>query len=113
MEGWTDGERFYVVTETTPDPIPFNEYFSVSVSILDSPEGDLIPAGLNVLVDANMPAHNHGMNETPTMSVNNDGRFEAAGLKWFMTGEWALEVFVTDPEGLTEQATFLIDCCED
>jgi hypothetical protein len=112
LEGWTDGEHFYVVAEPTPDPIPFNEYFSVSVSVLDGPDGTLLNDSLDVLVDANMPAHNHGMNEAPTMSLSDEGYFQADGLKWFMTGEWELEIYITDTNGLTEQANFLYECCE-
>lgn len=112
LEGWTDNEIFYVVAEPNPDPIPFNEYFSIWVDVLDGPQGNRINDTLSVLVDANMPAHNHGMNETPSMILAEDGRFQADGLKWFMTGEWELEIYITDADGRTEQANFLYECCK-
>lgn len=112
LEGWTINENFYVVAEPNPEPIPFNEYFTVWVDVFDGPEGTRLNDSLSVLVDANMPAHEHGMNETPVMTLTEDGRFQADGLKWFMTGEWELEVYVTTTDGLTEQASFLYECCK-
>ena len=112
LEGWTADKQYYVVTESDPSPIPFNEYFSLTVNVLDSLDGKPLNDVVSVMVDANMPAHEHGMNEIPSMTVLDDGRFNAEGLKWFMSGEWAIEVFVTNEEGLTDVATFLYECCE-
>ena len=35
-EGFTDGQSYYVVYETNPNPIPFNEEFSVLISAYDN-----------------------------------------------------------------------------
>lgn len=39
-------------------------------------------------VDADMPAHRHGMNYRPTVQMGEGGRFEAAGLLFHMPGRW-------------------------
>lgn len=49
-------------------------------------------------VDADMPAHRHGMNYRPTLGVDGAGRFEAAGLLLHMPGRWRLR-FEVEPAG--------------
>ena len=41
-------------------------------------------------VDADMPAHRHGMNYRPTLRADGAGRFEAAGLLLHMPGRWRI-----------------------
>jgi hypothetical protein len=113
QEGWTNGETHYIVFETEPTTIPFNEYFKVFVSVYTDETKDVSTQDINVLVDALMPEHDHGMNETPSISLSEDGRFRAEGLKWFMTGLWDLEIYVTDEDGFTENAIFPIECCDE
>jgi len=43
-----------------------------------------------VRVDARMPAHRHGMNYRPRVSVQPDGGFRAIGLLFHMTGQWEI-----------------------
>ena len=113
QEGWTNGESHFVEFETAPTSIPFNEYFEVWVSVYTDETKEITTQDINVLVDAIMPEHDHGMNETPTISLDDDGRYHAEGLKWFMTGLWNLEIYITDVDGFTESASFPIECCEE
>ena len=43
-------------------------------------------------VDANMPAHGHGMNFTPEVSSHSNGRFSADGFMFHMPGVWQIQV---------------------
>lgn len=50
--------------------------------------GASLPLALRV--DADMPAHGHGMNYRPTVRVLGDGRYRADGLMFHMAGRWRL-----------------------
>ena len=52
--------------------------------------GELCGAGRLLRVDADMPAHRHGMNYRPTLSLQPDGSFVAQGLMLHMPGRWRL-----------------------
>jgi len=41
-------------------------------------------------VDADMPAHRHGMNYRPTLDLQANGRFTAQGLMLHMPGRWRI-----------------------
>lgn len=93
----------YTVAYTpSPDPIPLNDYFSLVVTVQDS-GGAVTDA--EVVVDANMPHHGHGMTVTPTVSDDGAGTWTAEGLLFPMSGIWQITVDITR-DGSTEQATF-------
>lgn len=52
--------------------------------------GELCGPGRLLRVDADMPAHRHGMNYRPTLSVQPDGFFVAQGLLLHMPGRWRI-----------------------
>ncbi len=108
FEGVTSGETYFVRVETTPSPIPFNEYFSTQVQVFEDASQESPLEDITVAVNATMPAHEHGMNENPEMSGPENGVFLAEGLKWHMEGEWELAVYVE-----TENITFTVDCCSE
>tara|TARA_Y100000589_G_C26824085_1_gene495127 strand:+ start:151 stop:531 length:381 start_codon:yes stop_codon:yes gene_type:complete len=109
-EGYTDGQSYYVVYETDPSPIPFNEEFSVLVSVYESDQKMNSITDVTVEVDATMPAHEHGMNQSPTMSGPTDGLFSAEGLLWHMEGEWELSIYVSGESN--ESIAFATSCCQ-
>ena len=113
QEGYTDQGGYYVVFETNPDPIPFKEYFDVTVAVFTDANQASFVTDVDVLVDATMPEHEHGMNISPIHSIDENGYTIASGLEWFMTGEWQLEFYVTPQNGgATETAFFTIECCK-
>ena len=113
QEGYTDQGGYYVVFETNPDPIPFKEYFDVTVGVFTDDSHESLITNVDVLVDATMPEHEHGMNVSPIHSIDENGYTVASGLEWFMTGDWQLEVYVTPQDGgATETAFFPIACCK-
>lgn len=113
QEGYTEQGHYYIVFDTNPDPIPFKEYFDVTVGVF-SDRTDTEPlTDVEIIVDATMPQHEHGMNVAPSHSIDDAGYTVASGLEWFMMGEWQLEFYITPQTGgPTETAFFLIECCE-
>jgi hypothetical protein len=47
-------------------------------------------SGKLLRVDADMPAHRHGMNYRPTLELQPEGRFIAQGLMLHMPGRWRI-----------------------
>ena len=109
-EGYTDGSSYFVIYDTNPATIPFNEEFSVLVSVYETEEMLTQLTDITVDVDATMPAHGHGMNINPVMSGPNDGIFQADGLLWHMEGEWELVIYVSGETN--ENIAFTLSCCQ-
>lgn len=89
----TVGGAYKVTYSTRPEPIPLNDHFSVEVSVASTDSADL-PGDLSVQVDADMPAHGHGINTAPVIRRLDSGRFVAEGMLLHMPGEWELYVDV-------------------
>jgi len=68
-----------------PAPLPAGRPFSLDLVLCPAP-GQPMPAGL--AVDADMPAHRHGMNYRPSVTPLGGGRFRADGLLLHMAGRW-------------------------
>jgi hypothetical protein len=60
------------------------------------------PAPTALRVDADMPAHRHGMNYRAKVSPKGEGRYVAEGLLFHMPGQWRL-LFDVDGGGRTER----------
>ena len=78
------GEAAGLSVAFVPDPAPW------AVSRHFALRGELCGAGRLLRVDADMPAHRHGMNYRPTLSLQPDGSFVAQGLLLHMPGRWRL-----------------------
>lgn len=59
-------------------------------------------------VDADMPAHRHGMNYAASVQAQGDGRFVARGLLFHMPGRWRL-IFDVEAGGRTQRLTQAVD----
>lgn len=68
---------------------PLNEHFSFVVDL----QGQ---AGVLVDVDADMPAHGHGINTDPEFEQLEDGRYRVDGMLLHMPGAWELYFDVKD-----------------
>lgn len=66
-------------------PIPVGQHFSLQVQLC-ADAGRALPTALRV--DADMPAHRHGMNYRTTVKDLGQGRFQAEGLLFHMPGRW-------------------------
>lgn len=81
-----------------PQPAPWATGRHFALEIEACPRaGEALPAALSV--DADMPAHRHGMNYRPTVRATGPGRFRADGLMLHMPGRWRLMFEVPGPQG--------------
>ena len=82
---WQEGA---VTVAFVPDPAPWavGRHFSLRGVVCG-------PARL-LRVDADMPAHRHGMNYRPTLQLQEEGRFTAQGLLLHMPGRWRIRLEV-------------------
>lgn len=116
MEGPTENGNFYVVATPRPNPIPFQELFSLEVKVYKSADKKELAKGVSLdQVRATMPAHGHGMKTQPKVEATGDATFKVEGMKFHMQGEgkdgrWAVE-FVLAEGGTIDQAKFDVQCC--
>jgi hypothetical protein len=80
-----------VVYRTVPARIEVGQRFAVEAAVCAKAAPD--PSGIRV--DAQMPAHRHGMNYRARVSRQGEGRYLAEGLLFHMPGRWQ---FVFDVE---------------
>ena len=103
----SNGGHFVVMFQTSPDPVPMNESFTVTFSVAPKVAAKGTP-DLTVEIDARMPAHGHGMNKTPKLIRASDGSYKAEGLLFHMPGHWEL-YFDLSEGGRTERAQVDVD----
>lgn len=98
----------YTVTlNALPPNVASNELFSFSVRL--EAAGGIDAGGLDIVVDAGMPQHAHGMTVRPAYhKVDPPGNFEVDGMLFHMPGAWELYVDVVDGP-YTERATFYVN----
>lgn len=90
----TSGE-YAIDYSFVPDPIPKNEHFSIHL-IVTRKDGDDLPQDITVQVDADMPAHGHGINTTPEIHRLPSGAYQVDGLLFHMGGQWELYIDVME-----------------
>jgi hypothetical protein len=100
----TDGGNFDVTINPEGDEILRNKHFALDLG-LKAKDGDT--SGITVAVDADMPAHRHGMNTKPEVSAIDGGTYRAEGMLFHMAGEWVIMVDVTRGDE-TERASFSV-----
>ncbi len=81
-----------VAVAFAPDPAPW------AVSRHFGLRGVLCGPARLLRVDADMPAHRHGMNYRPTLQWQEAGRFTAQGLMLHMPGRWRIR-FEVETQG--------------
>jgi hypothetical protein len=96
-----DGTRYIVVFQTLPQPVEVGTHFAVDFAVCPRASAEAPSA---VRVDANMPAHRHGMNYRPVVTAKSSGIFRADGLLFHMPGRWDL-TFDVEGGGRTERLT--------
>lgn len=106
----SSGGTYFVLISPPPDQLPLNELFSMNVRVLNGADRTPITAasGVQLTVDAAMPAHHHGMNTKPKVSANADGSFTVSGMMLHMAGQWDLYFDMTR-NGVTERAQVSIN----
>ena len=76
--------------------VPLGRHFALDVEVCAS-AGSTPPQLMRV--DADMPAHRHGMNYRSTLRTLSPGRYLAEGLMWHMPGRWRLTFELAAPPG--------------
>lgn len=100
-----EGSHFRVIALSDPAPIPLNMPFAMDIRICDARMAEVPRL---TLVDAQMPAHRHGMNYKPKVTKKDWGVYRAEGLLLHMPGEWEF-VFEFTGADKPERLTFRID----
>lgn len=85
-----------------PAQVPTNEHFTAIVQVRSKTKEKLSPKAIRI--DADMPAHGHGMNTKPRVTKVEDGKWKVEGLLFHMPGDWELYVDVGEGQSL-ERAT--------
>jgi hypothetical protein len=93
-----DGARIAFVPRSLP--VPVGRHFDIDFVIC----GVAIRDGAAVAVDADMPAHRHGMNYRTRVEALPGGVFRAHGLMFHMPGTWRV-IFDVPLEGRTLRLT--------
>jgi hypothetical protein len=78
-----------------PEPLKVGQFFAAEVITCRMPGTG--PVG-EIVLDAQMPAHGHGMNYRPTASEVAPGRFRITGLMLHMPGRWRITFDLTQDE---------------
>lgn len=97
--------RHRVAFVPQPAPLVSGRHFSLDLVVCPL-GGAALPVALQV--DADMPAHRHGMNYRPTVRALGDGRYRVDGLLLHMPGRWRL-LFDISADGRLERLTREVD----
>ncbi len=97
----SDGGGFSVTLQPSVKAIERSGHFSLDVGVKPSGgEGEI-----SVLVNADMPEHQHGMNTQPEIALVSPRRYRVDGMLFHMAGDWEIYVDVTR-SGSSERAVF-------
>ena len=111
LEALSNQGQYRVWIEPNPDPIPPLDVFSLQVRVEDVATSSPVEDLSELVVDATMPAHEHGMTVSPEAVDLGGGLWDASPFKFHMTGHWEITVDMIRNEE-TEQAVFNVICCE-
>jgi hypothetical protein len=96
--GRVESRDTVLLYRTVPPRIAVSEHFAVDAVVCAKAP----PSALRV--DAQMPAHRHGMNYRARVAPQGAGRYRAEGLLFHMPGQWQF-VFDLERPGGTERLT--------
>lgn len=91
------GGGYTVAFAPQPATIAVGQHFRVDAVVCSEPG---LPAVTALKVDADMPAHRHGMNYRATVKSIGAQRWQAEGLMFHMPGRWRLLFELTTPQGV-------------
>ena len=87
-----------------PLPVPVGRHFQIDFIVC----GAALRSGTTIAVDADMPAHRHGMNYRARVEALPGGVYRAHGLMFHMPGSWRV-IFDLPLEGRTLRVTREVD----
>jgi len=97
--------RHRVVFVPQPAPLASGRHFGLDITVCPR-GGATLPLALRV--DADMPAHRHGMNYRPTVRALGEGRYRAEGLLLHMPGRWRFS-FELSADGRLDRLSHEVD----
>ena len=100
-----EGQGYTVAFVPRPAPLATGRHFALDIAVC-GPGDAAAPRGLQV--DADMPAHKHGMNYRATVAARGAGLYRAEGLMLHMPGRWRF-VFDLQLDGRTLQLTHEVE----
>ena len=100
-----ESTRYAIAYRIEPAPIVVGRHFVLELAVCAK---DGAPPPQSLRVDAQMPAHRHGMNYRPGVTTVAPGRFRADGLLFHMPGQWEF-VFDVGANGKTERLSSPIE----
>lgn len=80
-----EAEGYTVAFVPVPAPLATGQHFALDIAVCPG-AGAAPPTALRV--DADMPAHRHGMNYRPSVAARGAGLYRAEGLLLHMPGRW-------------------------
>jgi YtkA-like protein len=98
-----DGSRVAFISR--PMPLPVGQHFDLDFVVCGA---TALRTDAAIQVDADMPAHRHGMNYRATVATLSPGVYRASGLMFHMPGRWRV-IFDLPLEGRTLRLTREID----
>ncbi|HEY6512190.1 MAG TPA: FixH family protein [Burkholderiaceae bacterium] len=99
------GDGYTVVFVPRPGPLATGGHFALDIAVCPG-AGATVPK--SVQVDADMPAHRHGMNYRASVVARGPGLYHAEGLMLHMPGRWRF-IFDLDLDGRTARLTQEVD----
>ncbi len=96
--GRVESRETVLLYRTVPSRIEIGKHFALDAVVCATAP----PSALRV--DAQMPAHRHGMNYRAHVAPQGEGRYRAEGLLFHMPGKWQF-VFDLERPGGTERLT--------
>jgi len=96
LSGLTQRGVFEVELRPSPDPIPLNVPFELSVILRSGVDSTQALPGRTLLVEGWMPGHGHGMLRQSQVDDLGDGRYRVRGMLFHMPGAWELRVKVIE-----------------
>jgi hypothetical protein len=97
---FADGDGARVAFVVRAQPVPVGRHFEIDFVVCQV----AVRSGAAIGVDADMPAHRHGMNYRTRVEALPGGVYRAHGLMFHMPGTWRV-IFDLPVEGRTLRAT--------
>jgi len=88
-----DKSAYSVLITPSLSSLPLNQYFDMTVDVRSEFQKAL-PYSVDLMIDAGMRAHNHGMNVKPIIERMSDNKFKVKGMLFHMPGEWFIKSIV-------------------
>ena len=99
------GDGYTLAFVPRPAPLATGRHFALDIAVC--PDRGVAPPK-SLQVDADMPAHRHGMNYRATVAVRGPGLYHAEGLMLHMPGRWRF-IFDLALDGRSVRLTHEVD----